>query len=167
MEENFEENFTEVYNRNADRVYRLCYVYLKNRADAEDAVSSVFLKYLHAGVAFNGADHEKAWFMQTAKNCCIDMLRSFWRRRRVDLDTESVLHGRSDAEDDTAESGAVLEALFALPSKYRLALYLFYIEGYSVKETAQLLGRSESTVRTQLQRGRQKLKNDLENLKGE
>jgi RNA polymerase sigma-70 factor (ECF subfamily) len=50
----------------------------------------------------------------------------------------------------------------ALPGKYRLPLYLYYYEGYSVTETAELLGLNPSTVQTRLARGRAKLKTILE-----
>ena len=65
---------TELYARNVDAVYRICYVYLRHRADAEDAVQSVFLKYLQKRPAFRGPEHEQGWLLLTAKTsavtCC-------------------------------------------------------------------------------------------------
>ena len=55
----------------------------------------------------------------------------------------------------------VLEAVMALPENYREAVYLYYYEGYSVREIASLLGRSESAVNAHLSRGRQKLRMTL------
>ena len=57
----------EVYSRNIDAVYRLCYVYLRSRTDAEDAAQSVFVKYLQKQPEFQNADHETAWLLLTAK----------------------------------------------------------------------------------------------------
>ena len=55
----------------------------------------------------------------------------------------------------------VLEAVMALPGKYREAIYLFYYEGYSVKEIGELTGRSEAAVSAHLSRGRKKLRTML------
>ena len=56
----------------------------------------------------------------------------------------------------------MLAAVLALPEKYRLPVHLFYYEGYSIQETAAILGRRESTVRTQLTRARAMLRERLE-----
>lgn len=58
-------------------------------------------------------------------------------------------------------SGKVVSKLLSLPEKYKTVLYLYYLEEYTVKEIAEILGRKESTVQTQLFRGRKRLKMDL------
>ena len=148
---------TELYARNVDAVYLICYVYLRSRADAEDAVQSVFLKYLQKRPAFRGPEHEQGWLLLTAKNVCRDMLRAWWRRQRVGLDE------LPEPAAPAADGGAadLLDALLALPQKYRVTLYLYYWEGYPAKDVAALLGCRESTVRTRLQRGRDMLKQEL------
>ena len=148
---------TALYTRNVDAVYRICYVYLRSRADAEDAVQSVFLRYLQKQPEFRDENHERGWLLLTAKNICRDMLRSWWRRHRVGLDElpEPAVPMRDK------EPSELTEALLALPEKYRITLYLYYWEGYPAREVAALLGCRESTVRTRLQRGREMLKNDL------
>ena len=147
---------TALYTRNVDAVYRICYVYLRSRADAEDAVQSVFLRYLQKQPEFRDENHERGWLLLTAKNICRDMLRSWWRHR-VGLDElpEPAVPMRDE------EPSELTEALLALPEKYRITLYLYYWEGYPAREVAALLGCRESTVRTRLQRGREMLKNDL------
>ena len=148
---------TALYTRNVDAVYRICYVYLRSRADAEDAVQSVFLRYLQKQPVLRDENHERGWLLLTAKNICRDMLRSWWRRHRVGLDElpEPAIPMRDK------EPSELTEALLALPEKYRITLYLYYWEGYPAREVAVLLGCRESTVRTRLQRGREMLKNDL------
>ena len=147
---------TALYTRNVDAVYRICYVYLRSRADAEDAVQSVFLRYLQKQPEFRDENHERGWLLLTAKNICRDMLRSWWRHR-VGLDElpEPAVPMRDE------EPSELTESLLALPEKYRITLYLYYWEGYPAREVAALLGCRESTVRTRLQRGREMLKNDL------
>ena len=152
-----DKELAEMYQRNVNRVYKLCYIYLKNAVDAEDAVQSVFLKLLQSNVYFNDYEHEKAWFITTTKNHCKDILKSWWRRQRVDF--ENLPH--IDSKDEDTQEKEIISKLLALPEKYRVVLHLYYLEGYSVKEIATLLGRNESTIRSQLQRGREKLKIDL------
>ena len=147
---------TALYTRNVDAVYRICYVYLRSRADAEDAVQSVFLRYLQQQPVFRDENHERGWLLLTAKNICRDMLRSWWRHR-VGLD--ELPEPAAPMRDK--EPSELTEALLALPEKYRITLYLYYWERYPAREVAVLLGCRESTVRTRLQRGREMLKNDL------
>lgn len=66
MPENIDEA-AAVYARNVDAVYRLCYVYLRSRADAEDATQSAFVKYLQKQPVFQNTAHETAWLLLTAK----------------------------------------------------------------------------------------------------
>ena len=148
---------TALYTRNVDAVYRICYVYLRSRADTEDAVQSVFLRYLQKQPEFRDENHERGWLLLTAKNVCRDMLRAWWRRQRVGLD--ELPEPAAPAAD--GEIADLLDALLALPEKYRVTLYLYYWEGYPAKDVAALLGCRESTVRTRLQRGRDMLKQEL------
>ncbi len=146
----------KIYERQIDRIYRICYMYLNSHADAEDAVQTVFLKYINAKKAFHDLEHEKAWFIITAKNCCRDTLRNFWRSRRIDIETLPEI-----PVWDKEQSEEVLIKLLSLPTKYKLVLYLYYYEEYSVKEISNLLHKNESTIRTQLSTGRKRLKIDL------
>ncbi|MDR3278208.1 MAG: RNA polymerase sigma factor [Oscillospiraceae bacterium] len=152
-----DEEFTEIYLRRVDMVYRLCVMYLKKPADAEDAAQAVFLKLLQSDAAPRGLEHERAWLITTAKNYCKDVLKSVWRTRRVDLEAlpELASGGRGDGR------GEAVERLLALPEKYKTVLYLYYIEEYSVREIAEMLSRGESTIQSQLMRGRKRLKIDL------
>ncbi|XID90343.1 RNA polymerase sigma factor [Paenibacillaceae bacterium WGS1546] len=152
-----DKELAELYQRHADLVYRLCYIYLRNPVDAEDAVQSVFVKLIQSQTVFNDREHEKAWLTVTARNYCKDVLKSWWKTRRVALDALPEVPSWSAAEP----SGKVLARLLSLPEKYKTVLYLYYFEGYSVKEIAELLGYNESTIQTQLSRGRKRLKVDL------
>lgn len=142
-------------NTYADLILRLSYTYLKSTHDAEDICQTVFLKLLTSGQAFDSPAHEKAWIIRATANACKDALRSAFRRRTVAL--EAVAETPAPA----APTGEVLEAVMALPENYRDAVYLYYYEGYSVREIAGLLGRSESAVSAHLSRGRQKLRMTL------
>ena len=139
----------------SDLILRLSYTYLKSTHDAEDICQTVFLKLLTGGPAFDSPAHEKAWIIRATANACKDVLRSAFRQRTV------ALEAAASAAAPEAPDSEVLEAVMALPENYREAVYLHYFEGYSIREFAALLGRSEAAVSAHLSRGRHKLRDVL------
>lgn len=148
---------TDLYERHIDTVYRICYTLLRSAPDAEDAAQSVFVKLMETDLSFENPAHERAWLITTAKNHCLDLLKHWWRRKRVDLEALPEPAGPDRDEDD-----GLWEQVLSLPPKYKLPLYLFYYEGYASAEIAQLLGENDNTIRTRLRTGRKKLKSKLE-----
>ena len=148
-------------------VVRLAYTYLKSFAEAEDAAQEVFLRLFKEDISFDSAEAEKAWLIRVTANYCINRRRLAWFSRRdhrdiADIVSADIVSDIGTDEFDCVEmSGseqAVLEAVMSLPLKYRTAIHLYYYEEYSVKEISQLTGVKESTVRTRLQRGRERLR---------
>jgi RNA polymerase sigma-70 factor (ECF subfamily) len=123
---------------------------LKNSADAEDAVQSVFMKLFMKVPQFESDEHEKAWLIRVATNKCRDMLR--YRKRHI-TEPESAL----DTLVQNTESSLILEALMSLPDKFRIVLTLHYIDGYKVEEIAKMIDKSASAVKMRLQKGRKLL----------
>lgn len=149
------EQFLEIYQNYVDMVYRVCFSFLKNHADTEDAVQNTFLRLLQAAPKFQGTEHEKAWLIVTASNLCKDSLRHWWRKK------ESLEVHEDQAPFPPPDIDATLQALLQLPDKYKLPLYLFYYEGYSSAEISQIIHKPASTIRTQLQKGRELLRAKL------
>lgn len=143
----------ELYHRHVDTVWRVCYSFMKNRADTEDMVQEAFLRAYYADKPFRSEEHEKAWLIVTASNLCKDALKRAWRR---DEPLEDHLELAAPGRDSQ-----VLEAVLALPEDYKTAVYLYYYEGYSAKEIASILGCPQATVRTRLARARKQLKQML------
>ena len=154
--------FREFYDRQVKRVYRLAMVMMGNISDAEDVTQTVFLKAWEKKPDFRDADHEIAWILTTTRNQCKDIHKSFYRRKRADLENapepQVTLETQMDSE--------IWEALQSLAEKYRMVLYLYYYEGYSVRELSVILRRRESTLQTQRATGRKQMKSLLES-KGE
>ena len=140
----------------ADTVRRICMVHLKSYTDTEDIFQTVFLKYVLSSASFENEEHEKAWFIRVTINACKDLLKSFFRSRTVSL--EEVLPQEAGVTDDHRE---VLEAVLALPPKYRNVVYLHYYEGYTAAEIGKLLGKNENTVYTLLSRAKGQLRDTL------
>ena len=62
--------FKEIYDRNADHVFRICYSYMKNKDDAEDIMQDVFMQVINKNPKFENEKHERAWLIVTASNLC-------------------------------------------------------------------------------------------------
>lgn len=149
--------FRELYDRQISRVYRLALLLLGSATDAEDVAQTVFLKIWEKNPKFHDADHETAWVLTTTRNQCRDLQKSYYRKHRTAIEDapEKAVSFVSDADNE------IWQALQSLPEKYRVVLYLYYYEGYPVKELSILLGRRESTLQTQLATGRKLLKESL------
>ena len=147
-----DKEITEIYHRQIDTVYRICYSFMKNKPEAEDMVQETFLRLIASGKTFENQRHEKAWLIVTASNLCKDQLKRLYRTDE-DLDEHTELAG-----DRGPEANPVLEAIFRLPPDYKTAVYLYYFEGYTTREIAGLLHCPQPTVRTRLARARKQLK---------
>lgn len=154
IQERHHNDITQKYERYGNLLYRICFIMLCNKTDAEDAVQDTFVKYMRYHAAFTSNDHEKAWFIRVATNVCRDRQRFRLRQKVVPL--HDVEHYAGVAQD-----AKVLEEILSLPAKCKTPLYLHYFEGYSIQEIAQMLKSNESTVKSWLYRGRQKLKLEI------
>lgn len=144
----------ELFHLYKDDVYRLAVSYTHSVHDAEDVCQTVFLKLMEQSGITPGK--EKAWLMQVAANQCRSLLRSVWRKRTEPLDEE--------AEEILSEQPVlqgIWESIRKLKPKYRIVVYLFYYEGYTVKEIADILHISGTAVTTRLSRARQVLEAEL------
>ncbi len=128
-------------------VYRLAFARTGSRADAEDVMQEVFVRLLKAKPDFADREHAKAWLLRVAANCANDLFRAPWRRREEPL-SETL------SAPAPPEPGGVVEAVLALPPKYRAAVHLYYYEDLSVAEIAVILGKSQGAVKSRLFRAR-------------
>jgi RNA polymerase sigma factor (sigma-70 family) len=151
-----DEELSQIYYRHVKTVYRVCFMYLKNRYDTEDMVQNTFLRLMRDKTEFESVSHEKAWLIRTATNLCKDYFRHWWNKTVAIDEAEKVTEDRPFVIDET------LEKVLALPSKYRTAIYLYYYEGYSTVEIAEVLRKKPSTVRSYLHSGRKLLKLEME-----
>ncbi len=152
-----DKEITDIYMRNADSVYRVAWLYLGNKADAEDMMQNVFMKYIDSNITFNGDNHERAWFITVTKNACKDYLKSAWHKRRDEMATLEDI-GDISYTDTYRYDDEILECIKKLKPNYKVVLYLYYYEEYSVKDIAGIMGRNESTIQTWLSAARKKLR---------
>ena len=141
----------------ADTVLRVAYTWTGSPQDAQDVCQTVLLKLLTRPERFPDPNRQRAFVLRVTVNCCKDLTKSAWARRRVSLEAAA------NAAVTMPEPGEspVLEAVLALPEKYRQAIYLRYYEEYEVDEIASLMGCRAAQVSTYLYRGKAKLRTML------
>jgi len=165
-----------VTQRNNQRLFRAAWSILGNRAEAEDAVQSAYLRAFAAIASFEGRSTLSTWLTRIVINEALGRARAA-RRRRAHVDDGSVaflddyreklMRGSSsgtapDAEFARAQLRSLLEqAIGALPPDFRLVFVMREIEGLSVDETAQSLGLVPATVKTRHLRARRRLQQSL------
>jgi RNA polymerase sigma-70 factor (ECF subfamily) len=141
-----------LYDTYSKDVYRLALSWLHSTHDAEDILQSVFLKLLDKDITlFPGS--EKAWLLTCTANACKNHLRSFWQRNTQPLDDKMEL--------PTKEDRSLWEAVGKLKPIYRAVIHLYYYEGYQQEEIAKILGITRTTVQTRMQRAKEHLKKEL------
>ena len=150
-----DKEFMDIYCRNVDTVYYVCYSFMKNKPEAEDMVQETFLRLISTGKQFENDRHEKAWLIVTASNLCKNALKRSWRRE------ESMEDNPQLAAQTVKPHNEVLEAILSLPTDYKTVVYMYYYEGYSGEEIAKFLRCPHATVRTRLARARKLLKQML------
>ena len=146
----------QMFRRHAQTVYRVCYSFMGNAADAEDAVQTTFMKLIDHPRDFESVEHEKAWLIVCASNLCKDILKSAGRTRVVAMPEQEPADQRQADPID-----ATLDAVLRLPTKYKDVVYLHYYEGYKTDEIARLLDEKPSTVRNRLRDARGMLRKTL------
>lgn len=145
------ERFLNEYGNN---ILRFAYTYLHNFSDAEEILQGTLIQYMKNPPEFESSVHEKAWLLKVAGNLSKNKL-AYNRRRYADgLNEQLIAEEREDLS-------FVWEAVKKLPEKYKEVIHLYYYEGYMTADIAKILKRNESTIRSDLHRGRQRLKDIL------
>ena len=148
------ENAAYYFDRFGNSILRLAYSYLHNTQDSEDVLQETLIRYLRSAPRFENEKHAKAWLMQVAANLSKNRIGYNKTRRTDELNEELVSEEREDLS-------FVWQAVKTLPPKQREVIHLFYQEGCSTAEIAEILNRNESTVRSDLKRGREALRKVL------
>lgn len=156
---NHQQQLEQWIARYADAILRVCFIYLRDVSQAEDAVQDTFIKaWRHIG-QWNGQG-EKAWLMRIAVNTCHDYHRSKWFRH-TDM-TRELDKLPPQATAAQPEDHALLMDVYELPEKEKQAILLYYYQEMTLQETADCLGISRSAVHKRLRRAQTRLRGRLE-----
>lgn len=145
-----------VIEKYSDMVYRLAFSQTRSKSNADDVYQEVFLRYIRKKPEFENEEHRKAWLIRVTINCCKNLWLSSWKRKTVPLEDTISFEMQEEAD--------LHYVIKKLPPKYRIIIHLFYYEDLSIEQMSKILNMKQSTIRTQLTRGRRMLK---ELLKGE
>ncbi len=150
-----------LFRRHTDAIYRLAWRYTGNAADAEDVVQTAFMQILRKPGQYRGDSSVRAWIMGIVVN--VTRMKCRGESRRRDREDRAV-EGQTGAApvpspaadpaslDNREMQRAILRAVEGLPERYRLPVWLHYLEGFVFKDVAAVLNMPEKTVRSQIRR---------------
>lgn len=174
--------FARLVDRYSDNIYRLALKFTNNPQDAEDVLQETFIKAMRALPEFEGRSSLSTWLYRIAVNEALMLLR----KRKPDLSLDS--EPEDDSEEGLSTNGLILadwcclpetellseesrhflnQAIARLPETLRSVFLLRDIEGFSIRETAETLGLTETNVKTRLLRARLFLRQELSRYFGE
>lgn len=166
-----------ITRRNNQRLHRVAWSVLKNRAEAEEAVQDGYLKAFAAIEGFTGKSSLSTWLTRIVVNEALERRRRAERRTRLlreravaDIDDyrECMMEGTErpatpEAETMRGQVAKLLEGAIAkLPETFRTVFVLREVEGLSVEDTAEALQVPPATVKTRLFRARRRLQQELD-----
>lgn len=153
--------FAKLYNQYADDIYRFLFVHVRDQELAEDLTADTFLKAWKQIEKFDWK-HSRGWLYAIARNNLTD----HWRKKRpepleegFDLPDEKPAHG--EVLDKKMEMKRAVKALAKLPTDMKSVVSLRFLQGYSVRQTAEALDMSEANVRVVQYRALKKLRGVL------
>ena len=144
-----------VIDRYSDMLYKICFLILKNEQDTKDVLQETFLIYYTKQPEFESEEHKKAWLIKVSQNKCKEFLR--FHKRHVNISLEDMEETLVITDGLSGSDKEILSLVWDLDYKLKSAVILFYIEGYTVKEVAEILHTTPSAVKKRLQRAREKL----------
>lgn len=139
-----------------DMLYRVAKSLLFNDDDCADAIQEAIVKAFSGLHTLRQDAYAKTWLTRILINECYAIMR---REKRI-VSLEDYM--QQEASADPADYSDLYESIRHLPEDARLAVTLYYIEGYSVKEIAGMTDATESAIKNRLARARARLKSDLE-----
>ena len=152
------EQYVENY---ADYLFHIAYMYTKDRFTAEEIVQDVFVRF-HMRQQFEGRSSAKTYLTRMTINRCYDYLRKEKLKRFVTFEYfQTKLRSTDEQLIRDYEQDEIITAVLTLPLKYREVIFLYYYDDLPVADIAATLHMPASTIRTRLQRAREKLKGIL------
>ena len=158
---------TALYNQYCDGMFVVASRYLKDTAEAEDAMQVAFIKAFKKIEQFKGDVSFGAWLKRIVINTCLDALKKKKIRfEEINEQTLSLEHqnDKSWSVENKITKQLVEQAIEKLPPNYKSVVQLFLLEGYDHQEIAQVLDITQSASRTKLHRGKIQLQQHLKQL---
>lgn len=150
-------NFDDIYSKYKTDVYRLAYSFVLNKEDAEDILQKTFYKlYKNQKVLKSEEEQIKKWLLKVSANECRDLLKTVWNKKVRNVEYK-IINNVKEEQDKLK----IIKSLENIEPKYRIILYLYYYQGYSVNEISTIIKKSESAVKMRLMRGKEMLRKEI------
>ena len=155
-----EEKIEQLLNDYGNAVFRMCFLYLKDYHLAEDATQETFIKAMYSYNSFRNESNEKTWMTQIAVNTCKNIMRTNWfRLSRNELKDD--MQDLNDFYETIVEENSISKAIMQLRADDRKMILLYYYQELSMKEIAQIIGKSQNAAIQRVNRARCRLKKIL------
>jgi RNA polymerase sigma-70 factor (ECF subfamily) len=150
----------DLFRHYSSMVFRICLRYTKNREDAEDMVSEVFIKVGKGMADFRGEAKPMVWIYRIAVNHCLDHLRSRKSKNELDLDDLDTQSLRTlEGHGDRCLAKVTLNRILGkINPTTRRILFLSHVEGLTHGEIAKILGVTREAVTKKLHRFSEEMK---------
>lgn len=155
IDENIIKTLMDTYG---DKIFRICFLYVKNYHMAEDITQETFIKVYEKYHTFKKDSNIKTWIISIAINQCKMYLRKH-RLNTINLDDISITYTENFLQNE--QSRIILKEIYKLPKKYLDVIILYYYQDYKIDEISKILKITQSTVKSRLKRAKEKLKPSL------
>ena len=149
------EELGELIMASEDAMYHVAKTLLYSDADCADAIQEAIVKAFSKLDTLKKDAYAKTWLMRILLNECYSVMRK--EKRVVSLED----YRQEEKAEEQKDYSDLYEAIYRLPEEMRLSVTLYYLEGYSVRESATMMKTTESAVKNRLARARQRLRNEL------
>lgn len=159
---NKKKQFSKIYDKYLDRIFRFIFFKVNSKEDAEDLTAEVFLRTWQT---FQDSEIEniRAFLYQTARNIVTDHYRKKSKENPLSLESFPQLKAKDSIQEKIERDfdfNLILEKIKNLREEYQEALFLRYVDGYSIKEIAQILGKTPENTKVLIHRALLALKKE-------
>ncbi len=154
------DSIAELFKKYGDEIFRTCFLILKNRESAEDAVMDTYIRAMENMGSFRGDSAAKTWLTRIAINICKDALKSGAHKYAYDGEFPETLAAKDELSGLDLKH-AVSDAVRALPDNYREAAVLHYYNGFTIKECAKIAGIPQTAMAYRIKKAGELLREAL------
>jgi RNA polymerase sigma-70 factor (ECF subfamily) len=162
IEKDIKQQFSEVYDKYIDSIYRFAYIKTSSQLNAEDIASEVFTRYWQSLQKKTTIENERAFLYKTARNIVIDFYRKRGRTpETISTDTDFDIASNQNLQDEantSLELGTIKNAISQLKDDYQNVVIWHYLDDMKIEEVAKAIGKSESATRMLLSRALKEIK---------
>jgi RNA polymerase sigma-70 factor (ECF subfamily) len=148
--------FSEFYDKQVDKIYRFIFLKTNSRTIGQDLTSETFLRFWKSLEKGTEIENPRAFVYQIARNLIIDYYRQKERLQTISAEEEMIKDPRLNLEQEAiiaSDIAQVQRALSEISNEYQDVLIWYYLDELSVREIAEILGKSENAVRVSVHRG--------------